>query len=325
MEAMDETLNTVDAGALREEVRRFRAEIERRLPEHTQGRRQVQLEPEAATYVQLFWEELGYSQALGVVSPEAESGQARIQEMLDWIVPESGKVSFEQLPKPSRLVEVVEEPPCAVVFTDESQGLADPPLYGVGEASYGIDLVMPSYLRWIAGELWNRAKGGWHQHVFQLSRPAGGEEPFPHLLPGCRRIQEGLWFEPSMGAGQQAYTAAWFRKLETLVDFMHGYPGEILRSFFWPTAPRDMGAVLRGEGFNAEAHAEVARLRRFSHPVSSGAQAFHRVGRLRGIPVWFYWEQEWTDPWLMVVVEPEQAPQVTEWLRTQGATQIRSL
>ncbi|MGK4009202.1 hypothetical protein WMF31_41770 [Sorangium sp. So ce1036] len=207
---MSEPLFPLDRSSLPQvtaEAAAIRELLARQVPAYHRSVRAVSLSEDESPLIRAFWHAVGWSvvfERCALEEPEIPTGLERVRQRLaeyrqgdpDFTITEN------DLPARFRLV-YADSDGIGFIITDESGGVADPPLLGVSWDENAIQPEYPSYLNWCANEVLRCAFEPWYNTMIRLSDMAplhAAEAPFPTLSPATRRLNDALWLTASAPA-----------------------------------------------------------------------------------------------------------------------------
>lgn len=288
---------------LRQEVSWLRALLERRIPEHAQTRRVVNLDADAPAAMRMVWDEVGFSKQLRgfLDSPDvASSHKATLKRLDEWLADASVQdvwrgedgvlpVASSLLPPVFRRVQDSPTAQFGLKVTDESQGAEDPPVVRRSSDSRELELLHPSYLQYVTFKLLQSAFARKEWKV-GLALAGSSPQPAPHIAPTLWQLSEGLYqLDPlPLYSRNLAFPPSHlsFDSFDALVRGLIKRPVGDSLAF---TSPHFHGELVGIEGLSQEQWASLVKGRVL--PVTSEDWAHVRAGHLEELPLLVATEQ----------------------------------
>ncbi|RKH99593.1 hypothetical protein [Corallococcus sp. AB038B] len=271
--------------ALRQDVVRLRALLERNVPRYAATRRDVALGPDESAHVRAFWETLGWSPLFEGCLGEPELARAPAQaersmgEWRSWGGP--FRLTLADLPRRFRFAEPDHQGVGFSITDESSETVTDPPLLAVVADTGQIVPHSPSYLRFAGDTLVRVAVRGWYSTTV-MCRPdvpalPGTSRPFPFLSPGTVALSEDLWVLPSQQAPESPGSTFVHARYEALLEWLVATPA--LEAVNIPRLP---GKTWTLEASLARVDAAIPGLKSLAG-LEAGTE--YRVGTLEGAQV----------------------------------------
>lgn len=288
-----------DLRALRVEAEALAAFLRTEVRTFAKDHRPVELEADAPAAAAILWRAVGWSRILekqGLVAPESETGEARIQSrMTEYQSWSNGfTLTVGDLPSKRRLVED-DGQGVGFAITDEQPGEIDARMVAVIADTNKIVAQAKSYTRYCAHTMAECAFKRMYQAEVDV-RPAGaiaqsGSKPWPLLLPGVMQVAPDVYCAPSSAAATQPQRKGRYRlahrSVEALVDFLLSLECEAVAfGFSLPGDPVYLNTT------TATVVRDTDRLRELP---SLKPEFRHSVGYLAGVPVLFRENRGTTD------------------------------
>ena len=184
--------------AIRTEAEALRGLLEKNEPKWLASWHAVQLGPTEPASVKVFWETLGWSEAIAddVAAPERATGRARVKELMAdcRAFSDRFRLKAKDLPKHYRFVSA-DEQGVGFSITDESGSAPDPPVICVLAEDGRIDPERESYVRFAAAVALLFALRTFRATPLRGKVPKA-RQPFPTLIPDARQINADHWLVP---------------------------------------------------------------------------------------------------------------------------------
>lgn len=316
---------------------RFSSWVDELSPYHRALRTPVYLEPDAPALVRAFWEQVGWSDAIGAAEtlhplrPERIfTDREALKVVQDWCsspdvrdrwgvtAPSDVEAALRsRLPARSRVVLAT---PSVVMFTDETTGGDDPPVLELHEDG----VVRPLWSSFVAMLIWQTCRTlGVNRETKLRDAPIpaqpGHERPFAPALDALWTLADGVWaIGPHVNQGSSdAWVNVIYKSFEHYFRYVRDLPdGEIERYTVSLTGVTRF-IVGKADALDPE-HPSIPDMRRFQQPGRGTAPPlFQGLVEWGGARLWI--EKFQTSRSIRVFAEAEQVPALKAHFARAGA------